>query len=218
MLKFSIMATELVADGDINDYGSTQKEEELLVGIPCAMMDHNHHLTSSSKHPSRPLWKTKKFVLGIIGVMAAVVVVASATLFLSVLRDFSSSGPARTGQLFLLQFYPYVTITNKTPYHVRDTARSYVLYLGCGEYSIAGGLAAGQTWTASSRGLCLVYRIYASLTLPDTHTPTSIISGQELHCTPYASTGTAYSIYSVIMKGDDACCVLSSHQTPQKCP
>ena len=92
------MATKFVAAGDINDYGSTQQEEELLVGIPCAMMDHNHHLTSSSKHPSRPLWKTKKFVLGIIGVMAAVVVVASATLFLSVLQDSSASGPAQTGE------------------------------------------------------------------------------------------------------------------------
>ena len=65
ILKFSIMTTELVAGGEINDYGSTQKKEELLVGIPGAMMDrnHHHHTSTSNKPPSRPLWKTKKFVV-----------------------------------------------------------------------------------------------------------------------------------------------------------
>ena len=112
------MATELVAEGEISDYGSTQKKEELLVGIPGAMMDRNrhHHTSTSNTLPGRPLWKTKKFVvLGIIGMMMLAGVVVA-----TLLRDFSA-GPARTGQSILgrSRSYPRVTIVNDTPYDVR---------------------------------------------------------------------------------------------------
>ena len=72
---------------------------------------------------------------------------------------------------------------------------------------------AGQTWTASSRGACLVTRISATLTIPGRRTATR--SGS-LGCTPYTSTGTSYSQYSILMKGADACCVRSSNQI-EKC-
>jgi hypothetical protein len=35
-------------------------------------------------------------------------------------------------------------------------------------------------------------------------------------CDRYLSGGTSYSQYNILMKGDDGCCVVSSHMT-QKC-
>ena len=125
-----------------------------------------------------------------------------------------------------LQKYPYVTITNKTPkdtfpnyidhdvYGFGDLTHHtvYVVYNSglCSTDYIDDGLAPGGTWTASSRGACLVKEIVVTLTHP--------WHPDGLACAPYTSSGTSYSIYSILMKGDDACCVLSSHETPQKCP
>ena len=193
------MANTLEVAGDIDHYGSTH-DEDLVVPF---------------RKPSS--WKPKKVVvLGLLGVLSAVVVLSS------VLRDaYSSTGPsaAHTGpESVLLRFYPYVTITNKTPYAVRKYRSSHrsrsstVSYLVCLSDYMYNSLPAGQTWTASSRGLCLVNRIDATLDLPDGR------SG--IMCTPYTSTGTSYSQYSILMKwdnfGDDACCVQSSNQI-QKC-
>ena len=221
------MATTLVGvAGDIEDYGALHDEDNRV--LPLAMQDRNpYHPTSSSKPPSsRPSWKTKKVVLGLIMGLTAVVVVARANLF------FSGPPAARTKpESVLLQHYPYVAITNKTPYAVRDTARSSVQYLWCDEDLIAGGLAAGQTWTASSRGLCLVNRIYVTLTFPIPARPPWTADNDFFQnplynngygpswgqCAPYDSSGTSFSIYSIIMKGDDECCVLSSNEI-QKCP
>ena len=105
--------------------------------------------------------------------------------------------------------YPYVNITNKTPYDTRPNTKygnTYVMYqetflCSLDRYSVASG----QTWTASSRGACLVNYIAATiLALPD---------GKELRCTPYTSWGTTYGTFFLIMKGEDACCVQSSHQS-----
>jgi hypothetical protein len=211
------MNNTLVA-GEINDYGSTQKEELLVV--PSAMMDRNYH-TNTKHYPSSssPSWNTKKaVVLGIIGSMA--VVVSSALLFFSVIID--SSGQART-QSFLLHDggigYPRVAIKNDTPYPVPYRSYVYINYaksigMGCRQDFIPEGIVSGDTWTEpTSRGLCLVKKISAVLTLPDR---TSNAPYGELRCTPYKSSGTSYSIYSIIMDGDDRCCVRNSHQS-QKC-
>ena len=207
------------------DYGSMHGTD--LV-IPLTMLEWNPHPTRSNKqHPSsRPLWTTKTVVLGIIGLTAAVVVVSSATVF------FFGPPAARTGpESGLLQHYPYVTITNKTPYNVLPQfyTKSYlyrttvfpqgglqegggISYLGCENDFIYEGIPAGETWTAASRGLCLVYRIHATLGY---HTEDG-----EFHwitCIPYNSPATSFSIYSIIMKGEDECCVLSSNEI-QTCP
>ena len=199
------MNNTLVA-GEINDYGSTQKEE-LLVVPSAMMMDRNYH-TNTKHYPSSssPSWNTKKaVVLGIIGLTA--VVVSSATLFFSVIMD--SSRQARTGQSFLLQGgYPRVTIKNDTPYDTLPGG-TYVLESSfCHSDDILEGIASRDTWTEpTSRGLCLVAKIAATLILPD--------GGGPLQCQDYNSVGTSYSIYSIIMDGD-RCCVRNSHQS-QKC-
>ena len=174
------MATTLdLVSGEL-DYGSTH-DEDLVVPF--------------RKPPSRrPSWKIKKVVVGIIiGVTAAVIVAVA--------------GLAQTGQLFLLQEYDHVTITNKTPYNV-DKFRTTVFYLGCAsDYPRKYGFYSGHSWTASSvRAWCLVTQIDASLFRID-------LPYGYLKCAPYESSGTAYSIYSIIMKGDDACCVQSSHES-----
>jgi hypothetical protein len=54
-------------------------------------------------------------------------------------------------------------------------AYAYVEYehANCSPDNISEGIAPGKTWTATSRGLCMVETIYADLTLPD---------GRELTC------------------------------------
>jgi len=104
--------------------------------------------------------------------------------------------------------YPYVTITNKTPYNMvgfRHPPESRnVVYLGfpfCSPDEILDGIAAGQTWSATSRGVCLVESIDAYL----------LGSTQLMKCDSYKSSGTSYSQFYIIMNGENACCVQSSH-------
>ena len=104
-------------------------------------------------------------------------------------------------------FFPYVTITNKTP-HRMDALVSYNLNF-CGVDNIDEGIASGDAWTPSLRG-CLVQTIYAGIN--DKH--------RTLTCKKYHSSGiyTSYSQFSIIMDGKNACCVLNNHiQAPQKC-
>lgn len=213
------MTNTLVVAEEIDDYGATH-DEDLVV--PLSMLDWNPQPTRNNKqHPnSRPSWTTKKVVLGFIGFAAAVILVSRATVF------FSGSPAARTGPESVLLHYPYVKITNKTPYNMLPQfyTEGYLFpqgglqegggieYLGCKSDFIYEGIPAGETWTAASRGLCLVYRIHATLGY---HTEDG-----EFHwitCIPYNSPATSFSIYSIIMKGEDECCVLSSNEI-QTCP
>ena len=202
------MANTLVVAGDIEgSYGATHNDEDLVVPL--------------TMHPScRPsLWKNKKVVvLGLVVGVTTAVVVSSVTLF------FSRPRAARIEpSSVLLQHYSYVTITNKTPLNVLgsippflSTPYSLVSYLGrdlgCRPDFIYEDLPAGQTWTASSRGICLVNRIQVTLG----HYRKDG-SWHWLWCAPYISSGTSHSIYSVLMNvDDDACCVRSSHES-QRC-
>ena len=94
-----------------------------------------------------------------------------------------------------LQHYPYVTITNKTPY----VSVVYSSLKFCRNDSIDEVIAPGGTWTASSRGNCF---FFTSLTIPDVRNKRGTSA---LTCASYASSGTSYLIYSILMKGDDAC-------------
>ena len=108
-----------------------------------------------------------------------------------------------------LQHYPYASITNKTPYDtVPGKDIHYSIHL-CSDDQY--NVAAQQTWKASSRGACLISRIEAELFPVDS-------AHDYMTCAPYTSTpGTSYGTFFIIMDGDDACCVLSSHQKPQQC-
>ena len=208
------MANTLLVPEDIEgSYGATHNDEDFVVPFR----------TPSSS------WKPKKVVvvLGLMGVLSAVVVLWSVLQ-----KDASSAGPsaARTGpEAVLLRFYPYVTITNKTPYAVRkyrrpNQASLAVSYFLCtADYYPYDGLPAkqvslpaGQTWSASSRGLCLVTRVYATLYRPMERPWMPNQLDPSITCATYSSTGTSHSIYSILMKGDDACCVRSSHEL-QEC-
>ena len=84
-----------------------------------------------------------------------------------------------------------------------NAAVFYGAQIFCHDDRILEGIAPGDTWTATSRGLCTVSEIYVYLTLPN---------DSRLTCTQYRSGGTTYSLFSIIMGGVDGCCVKSSHQ------
>ena len=105
------------------------------------------------------------------------------------------------GMVSNLQHYPYVHITNNTPYATRYPYGVNVVYVGCSSdyvYEAIGGY--GGSWTASSRGVCLVNTISAFLAFPG--------FPDGLECGQYKSSGTSYSQYSIIMDGEDACSVV----------
>ena len=109
--------------------------------------------------------------------------------------------------------YPYVAVTNKTPY---DTSGyNIVIYTGwgisCSDDRFDDGAPSGQTWSATSRGFCLVKTIRARLTLHDGSVDNSI--SRSLVCDDYKSSGTSYSQFYIIMNGDNGCCVQSDHQS-----
>ena len=102
--------------------------------------------------------------------------------------------------------YPYVAVTNKTPYDV-TTGGNDVIYKGwglsCSDDKFV--VDSAQTWSATSRGFCLVKKIRARLTLDD--------GSPSLVCYDYKSSGTSYSQFYIIMNGDNGCCVQSDHQS-----
>ena len=112
-----------------------------------------------------------------------------------------------------LQAYPVVTVTNTAP--VKMDASISVEYLGwdflfCSNDYVDLSIASGDTWTASSRGLCLVTQITVRLSFEDVRTVRK--TWMNLKCAPYKSSGTAYSNYSIIMNGVADCCVRSSNE------
>jgi len=112
------------------------------------------------------------------------------------------------GKVSNLQHYPYVTITNKTPYDTVQGKEVHYSSVFCSDdqYSVA----AQQTWTASSRGACLLTQIEAELFLVD--------SDYFMTCAPYTSNpGTTYGTFSILMDNENGCCVVSSHEK-QQCP
>ena len=65
MVGTAVGTRDLVGGGDIEEYGSTQQEEEFR-GVPLAMLDRHHHPTTN-QHPNTTrtpasTWKTKTVV------------------------------------------------------------------------------------------------------------------------------------------------------------
>ena len=89
--------------------------------------------------------------------------------------------------------YPYAHVENLSPYeiHVKVTYMS----LFCSDDEVT--IAPGQTWTATSRGVCLITQVSSTMNLPQ---------GQ-IDCTPYTSSGTSYSQFMVAYKAPLQCLV-----------
>jgi hypothetical protein len=78
--------------------------------------------------------------------------------------------------------YSNVRILNNTPYEVTGE----VHYMSCSDDSY--NVAPGQEWEASSRGACLVTKIDGQVLTPQGH----------FEARPYESSGTSYSLFTVI--------------------
>lgn len=83
--------------------------------------------------------------------------------------------------------YPLVTIANSTNYIA--TGKVYYMSAFCSDddYSVTPY----TTWTASSRGVCLLTKITALVKTPN----------GEINATPYTSSGTSYSQFAILQTG-----------------
>ena len=80
--------------------------------------------------------------------------------------------------------YPLVQITNSTNYIASGTVHLASIFCSNDDYTVTPN----TTWTESSRGVCLVTEISATL---------QTTSGN-IVATPYTSSGTSYSQFAVI--------------------
>jgi len=85
--------------------------------------------------------------------------------------------------------YPLVNIMNSTPYYVCGKVSYGSLLCSNDDYCVDSQ----SSWTAKSRGVCLVTKITASVKIPN----------GAVSATPYSSTGTSYSKFAVITSGPD---------------
>jgi hypothetical protein len=83
--------------------------------------------------------------------------------------------------------YPLVNIHNSTNYIARGTVSYMSAFCSNDDYVVTPN----TTWTASSRGVCLVTGINANVQTPN---GTFVAS-------PYDSSGTSYSTYAIISTG-----------------
>ena len=103
-----------------------------------------------------------------------------------------------------------VKITNETPY---EAVSGFVDYNDWKCRDDVYRVAAGQTWSATRRGLCRVYDITANLALSP--------GGDPLECKlGWYSQGTRLFQFYIVMNGADKCCLLDSEDyvTSPKCP
>ena len=80
--------------------------------------------------------------------------------------------------------YPLVNIQNTTNYSASGTVEYASIFCSNDNW----GAGPGQTWQASSRGVCLLTGITASVS----------VNGSTIDATPYSSSGTSYSQFALI--------------------
>jgi hypothetical protein len=80
--------------------------------------------------------------------------------------------------------YPVVCIANSTPYPIGGTVDYASFFCSNDSYNIEPN----GTWCASSRGVCLVTQITATVSY----------NGQAVNASPYTSSGTSYSQFAVV--------------------
>ena len=86
--------------------------------------------------------------------------------------------------------YPLVEIKNSTNYIASGTVYYASIFCSNDNYSVTPL----TTWKASSRGVCLLTKITATLKTP---------SG-DIVATPYESSGTSYSQFAIIQTGPNS--------------
>ena len=80
--------------------------------------------------------------------------------------------------------YPKVHIVNSTNFSVKGKVKYASAFCSDDNFEIAPW----GSWTADSRGVCLLTEVSATV-----HTP-----GQDAKATPYESSGTSYSQFAVL--------------------
>lgn len=83
--------------------------------------------------------------------------------------------------------YPLVEITNSTNYIVSGKVDYMSAFCSDDSYTVTPG----TTWKASSRGVCLLTKVTATVKTPN----------GEIVATPYESSGTSYSRFAIIQTG-----------------
>jgi hypothetical protein len=83
--------------------------------------------------------------------------------------------------------YPPVSIVNSTNYTASGKVSYASIFCSDDNYTVGPN----STWTASSRGVCLVTKITATLS----------VFGTDYQATPYESSGTSYSQFAIIQTG-----------------
>lgn len=86
--------------------------------------------------------------------------------------------------------YPNVSVADSTAYLVSGTVHYLSAFCSNDDYSATPN----TTWTARSRGACLVTKIDAVVKTP----------GGDIEAVPYTSSGTSYSQFAVIQTGEGA--------------
>jgi hypothetical protein len=84
--------------------------------------------------------------------------------------------------------YPPVSIVNSTQYSASGTVFYASAFCSNDNYTVSPN---GAKWTASSRGVCLVTQISATVRTPSGDIP----------ATPYESSGTSFSQFAIIQTG-----------------
>ncbi|SEA26355.1 hypothetical protein [Alkalimonas amylolytica] len=83
--------------------------------------------------------------------------------------------------------YPHVKIHDSTNFNVKGKVRYMSVFCSDDDFSATPS----TTWQASSRGVCLLTEITATVITPQGN----------IEATPYKSSGTSYSEFAVISRG-----------------
>jgi hypothetical protein len=86
--------------------------------------------------------------------------------------------------------YPLVTIVDSTNYIASGTVSYLSIFCSNDDYTVTPN----TTWSASSRGVCLVTQISATVKTPN----------GDIVATPYTSSGTSYSQFAIIQSGPNS--------------
>jgi hypothetical protein len=86
--------------------------------------------------------------------------------------------------------YPYVNILSSINYNASGTVSYASIFCSNDDYSVS----AHTDWQATSRGVCLVTEITATVDTPN----------GRIQATPYTSSGTSYALFAIVQTSPNA--------------